>query len=155
MGWEFRIFFRPGSSDAPRVLPDLGSKSHDEIRTDEYLPHSSTVGCKRRNCDTIEDKIRKDLDEQNFEKWEKSRVYGSIDKFLSTNGLPLLADVSGAGRKLVAVVEKRRTKVSFGDYDVEETGIVLRLRDDESPSTEPDVRVLIFDSSLCVLIYIR
>jgi hypothetical protein len=55
MGWEYRIFFKPGPGHTRRVLEEeLGPDVDVEERSDQYLPHSSLIGIKFRGGGGLE-----------------------------------------------------------------------------------------------------
>ncbi|CAE8715239.1 unnamed protein product [Polarella glacialis] len=127
MGWEYRVFFRAPPSS--RACPEAGD-GEAEARTDVYLPHSASVGVKHRGGGGLELKLRREVDERGFEKWEKFRVADAaeLEAQLAGEGFPPLPSACA-----VHLTKHRRQKVKSSGA-AEETAVTLRFDDDHAPA---------------------
>jgi len=136
MGWEYRIFFEAG--DAPRLFSDqelpAAATAAPERRTDNYLPHSASVGVKLRGgyVTRLELKKRLEVDELGFEKWEKLKFKGGmaeLEAYFAAEGLePCIGGGSGGMDSGMTIsLEKIRAQACTGGMILEETGVLLRF----------------------------
>ena len=156
MGWKYRIFFRP----VPGAGPVFTSKSQASVeeRKDVYHPHSAAVGVKERGVGSgslsgvaLEMKVRKDVDEQGFEKWKKHKFSGAkeLSQALLQGGHEQLASLSQPAATVVTLAKRRRQHGSMA-VTTEETELQVmpstRLNADQGgPTAKRTAAAAFFD----------
>ena len=104
-----------------------------EERTDVYHPHSAAVGVKERGIRDgggsagLEMKLRKDVDEQGFEKWKKSKFSGEaeLSQALIQGGRGELNSSKEPTATVVKLAKSRRQQAAGAGASTEDTDLLV------------------------------